>query len=124
MNLNIVSTRCILLFLLVVLTGIQSRSLKKRSGIDCAPKVVKRKVAVATCYERKDIPVKVCEGTCQSYTIPSISGGGVTKLCECCRTLKEEIVTVHLQCRDNNGKIVVKSHDIISAKSCSCLPCI
>lgn len=127
MNISIVSTRCILLFLMVVLTGIQSRSLKKRASgtaYQCAPEDVFITVAVPTCHERNDIPVKQCQGTCPSYTIPSSSGPGVVQVCDCCRILEEEIVTVELKCRGTNGQSAVRLHDIISAKTCSCLPCI
>ena len=98
---------------MVVLTGIQSRSLKKQaSGTahQCAPERVIITVAVPTCHKRDDVPVNQCKGTCPSP--------------DCCRILEEEIVTVELNCRGTNGQSAIRLHDIISAKSCSCLPCI
>ena len=126
MNSSTVTTRCILLFVLVAVTGIQSRSLKKRSGSanQCAPKKVIIEVAVPTCHKRDDVPVKKCMGTCDSYTVPSSSGSGVVTVCDCCRILDEEILSVQLKCIGTNGEEVFKFHDVISALSCQCLSCL
>jgi hypothetical protein len=125
MNLSIINTRCILFFVLVIFTGIQSRSLEKRAnGNDsCTVEVVNKEVKVPTCLTRI-VPVRRCKGSCLSYAIPSSSSTTVVKSCNCCRRLETDIVAVELFCLDSNQKIVKRLHDIEFAKSCSCLPCI
>ena len=124
MNLNIIHPRCVLFFIIVIIVGIQSRSVMKRAAFQnasCVPEEKLRSIRVPTCQTRTGVPVKRCKGKCISYAIPS-SSGVVAQTCNCCRTLVKEIITVELFCKDN-GRVVTKYHDIESAKKCSCVPC-
>ncbi len=125
MNLNVVNTKYILFFILLLFIGIQSRSLKKRAldNVECKAEDTTIDVVVPTCQTRHNVPVKKCTGTCLSYSVPSSSGTTMVQTCSCCAPLDTNTIRVELFCLDSSNKLVPKDHDIKSAKSCSCQPC-
>ena len=122
MNPSIVNTKYILFITVLFLVGVHSRSVKKQESETCVPVQIRVNVTVPTCITR-EVTLHKCQGNCLSCAVPSNSMSTPSPVCNCCRSLDTNTVRVFLFCKDSNGKAGPRPHDILSAATCSCLPC-
>ena len=119
MTLKQFQMRCMIVYLLITCVSYDCKARRKFDYFSfCKTIEVEVAIELAGC-EKKTVKTVGCWGYCRSETTLLVYDDQFRSKCDCCKPRETGHFYVPVNCKNNEKKFA----EVLTAKSCSCLPC-